>query len=777
MLDWEEWKPLIATHAVTRTRAVPTAWEGLVLGNADMGAVVFGPAHKLCFRLTKMDLWDARMDGEHYMSPRPLSKFKAFIFEESRKLEPGGCVAGDLNSSWDPPERLFPCMRTAADVLVRVAQYAGFPLSMTQQLQMEDGLLVAEYPVGWWHERPKIRLRAFVSWQHNVLALKLELPPEGQQHAIVSLFRDAYGGRSWEVLSGGGPMEEKNGMPNSLRDPRVDALPPSELTMEGSSATLSQTIPGDAHCPERGFAVAAVCAEGIPFIMEPSGQAVLEAFGRDTATVFVSVASEMEGPDPMGRAKRLAEEAAVQGWESLYAEHAASWKQFWMRSAVQLEDEALQSMWIRSSYTLAITARSGKPAPGLYGVSPPYDAPPWRGDRHNNYPEYASLFWGAFATNHEEQAKNYTEFVQGYLPTARRIAREVYECAEGAVYPHCYIDGTDLYWFHENWARSLFLTAQHAQNCWWHYQYFGDPTFLREHAYPVIRECAMFYHELLKKNPPGDYTFWPTIATEIRGWTKDFVLNKNCIEDLSHIKFLMHAAVEASTILDTDEERRTAWQAILDHLPAYPTLIVDGKEEFVDFAGQDARPSYNHSVPLAPLWPAEDPDVVSDRRLRPIAERTLDVHPWDRTRLLIGRMRLGQNERVYEAMLGQKPDRDFASSFPDMAHTLLVSEMLVTRWDRILRLFPCWPLERRARFRDLRVKGAFLVSASCAEGRVEQASFLSERGEVLRLAPPWPGTVVRDEDSGELVWTESEDGVMQVVTKPGARYVLECQGR
>ena len=81
MLDWEAWKSVIKAHALCRMQPVPTPWEGLVLGNADMGAVIFGPAHSLCFRLTKMDLWDARMNMAHYKHPRSLSAFKQFIFE------------------------------------------------------------------------------------------------------------------------------------------------------------------------------------------------------------------------------------------------------------------------------------------------------------------------------------------------------------------------------------------------------------------------------------------------------------------------------------------------------------------------------------------------------------------------------------------------------------------------------------------------------------------------------------------------------------------------
>lgn len=770
MLDWAEWKAFLSKHALTRTQAVTTPWEGIVLGNADMGAVVFGPAHRLCFRLTKLDLWDARMNMENYWHPQPLSEFKRFIFEQSKKLGPGEVVPTELNGSWDPPEKLYPCMRTAADLLVRVSQCQGLPIPMTQRLQYEDGLLAVDYTIGWWQVRPTIALRAFVSWQHNVLAMRFHFPEYTHNRTVISLFRDPYGGRSWELLSEG-PSLCGDGRGTIKRDPREGMLPPSELNVDGSCATLWQVIPGDDHCPERGFAVVATCAEGAPFFIEPSGMAAVETLDRSDLTLFVALASEFEAPNSVDRARTLSAEAAAAGWDALYEQHAQAWQRYWMQSRVDVADEACERDWLAASYKLAITARSGRPAPCLYGVGVPYDGAPWRGDRHNNFPEYSSLFWGAFAANHAEQSLNYTEFVKAYLPDARRIAREVYECGAGAAFPHCYIDGTDVYWFHQTWARSLFLTAIHAQNCWWHYQYFGDQAFLREQAYPVMRECATFYVELLKKNSPGDYTFWPTIATEIRGWTKDFELNKNCIEDLAHIKFLMRAGIEAATILGVDQPEREAWQGILDHLPAYPTVAVDGKEEFVDFAGQRERPRYNHTVPLAPLWPAEDPDVVHDPALRRIALNTLYVYPWDKTRLTIACMRLGEHRRVWADLLDRAPGPQAAGGFASSVHgLLLLGEMLLTSWDGVVRVFPCWLLDRRARFADLRTKGAFLVSACCEEGRVRSLSVLSERGHPLRIASPWTRTVVQDASTGKEVRTQFADGVLTMETKPGTRY-------
>lgn len=772
MLNWNETRRMLSRHDWQRKTAAATPWDGLVIGNADMGATIYGPPYKLAFRLGKLDLWDARMNAEHYWHPLPLSKFKEKIAELSKNAAEAAALPLELNGNWDNGGKAYPCMRMAADVYLRVCNNEVLPARCEQRLRLADGVFEARFPMGWWEAYMKeIVCSAFVSWQHNVLCMKIGVPQGYGNRVVVSLWRDPMGGRSWELLSAGKALRE-GGEGHFKRDPRADMLPACELGVSGAAATLRQTIPGDERCPEREFAIAAE-APGNEFFMEPGGHAAIELLDRREQTVFVALASAMEAPDPFGRAQALARAAATEGWESLYKRHADAWREYWMKSAVSVQDPGLQRVWTRGFYTLGITARSGRPAPALWGMRTTCDCPAWRGDRHNNYPEYSSLFWGAFEGNREEQALNYTEFVRGYLPTAQRIAREIFECECGAFYPLCYVDGSDMYWFHHTWARSLFLAAIHAQNCWWHYQYFGDRGFLENMAYPVMRECALFYVELLKKNPAGDYTLWPTIATEIRGWTKEFKYNRDCIEDIAHVKFLMRAVLEASETLDADRDLRPAWKDILEHLAPYPTLKVDGKEEFVDFAGQSARPNYNHAVPLAPMWPAEDPEVVRDPKLREIARNTLDAWPWqDLPRKAIACMRLGLEERVRSELLGQRlqPDELGAGL---KGTPFIVQEMLLTSWDGVMRVFPCWPLNKAAKFRDLRARGAFLVSAACGSGEIISLEIASERGNIARLLAPWPETVITALPGGETIEARRAGGAIEWDTRAGARYAIE----
>ena len=67
-----------------------------------------------------------------------------------------------------------------------------------------------------------------------------------------------------------------------------------------------------------------------------------------------------------------------------------------------------------------------------------------------------------------------------------------------------------------------------------------------------------------------------------------------------------------------------------------------------------------------------------------------------------------------------------------------------------IRVFPCWPKEKDARFSNLRTQGGFLVSAEQRAGEVVKLEITSTVGGKMRLLSPWTGKLVgRDMRPGE----------------------------
>ncbi len=758
---------LLARHDLRRTSPAASPWQGLLLGNGDMGVALWGPEHALRFRLNKLDLWDSRWNPDPAGDPLPLSEFKRVATEGSRHLDDGERITRFDVFPWGVEDDPFPCLRTAADLVLCVSPFHSRN-EPAQRLRLLDATYQCQWSIPGW-ETGAARAEAFLSYERNVLALRVATDPYTQRNMALALRREPFGGREDDMLRHG-----EWGL-RRWRDPRTGMLPPPRYELDGGLALLLQTIPGDANVDPFSYAVAAYCPLDAPFKLGPGGEPVLDAADADDQLVcFTAVCTEREGPDPAERAVALARTAAEQGWEALHTEHAAAWERIWSANRVELADRNLERQWYRSTYVLACNAKPGGPAPGLFGVALPYDAPPWRGDRHNNWPEYSSLFWGAFVSNHLGLAMNYAEHTTAFLPTARRIAREIYEC-EGAAFGHLFIDYSRRYYFDNLWSRSLYLTAINAQNLWWHYQYSQDRAYLEQWAYPVMRECADFYVALVGKNEPGNYDLWPTVPCEYRGFLKDLALSRNCLFDLALVKFLLRATLEASRLLGADEEKRVAWQDLLDHVPPYETIEVEGNTVFQDVTGNTEIPPYNHPVGISPLFPGEDPECFGDGRSRQIAENTLRWRKWCDFEVM-AYARLGDSEAAYRLAGGGKPlrrEEDANVTWANARGLQHVGELLLSSWDGVIRLFPAWPLEKAARFENLRAKGAFLVSAECREGRVQSVKVHSEAGAQVRMLAPWRETRVVEAHSEQQVPANIEGDLLVFPTHPGRSYRLE----
>jgi hypothetical protein len=67
---------------------------------------------------------------------------------------------------------------------------------------------------------------------------------------------------------------------------------------------------------------------------------------------------------------------------------------------------------------------------------------------------------------------------------------------------------------------------------------------------------------------------------------------------------------------------------------------------------------------------------------------------------------------------------------------------MVQSVDNVIRIFPCWPKEKDARFTRLRAQGGFLVSAEQKGGLVTKLEIVSTVGGPLRVLNPWTGKIM-----------------------------------
>ena len=99
-----------------------------------------------------------------------------------------------------------------------------------------------------------------------------------------------------------------------------------------------------------------------------------------------------------------------------------------------------------------------------------------------------------------------------------------------------------------------------------------------------------------------------------------------------------------------------------------------------------------------------------------------------------------------------------------------VQEMAMQSWDGAIRLFPLWPTDRAISFRDWRAVGAFLVSASFADGAIGDVSIRSEKGEDCLVHGDWK---VYDDAGNPVPADRDEFGRLRFKTTAEAMYSLK----
>ncbi|MCL2487961.1 MAG: discoidin domain-containing protein [Oscillospiraceae bacterium] len=137
--------------------------------------------------------------------------------------------------------------------------------------------------------------------------------------------------------------------------------------------------------------------------------------------------------------------------DGIKAEHAAWWKDFWLRSYISLDTAdanlaAIQKYYYAAQYMLGCNCSEDRVPPGLYGLWHTTDSPAWNSDYHLNY-NYIATFYGIYSSGRAEFARAAMQPLFDYEETATKAAATTSELkkisvshvekkiAEGKIHP------------------------------------------------------------------------------------------------------------------------------------------------------------------------------------------------------------------------------------------------------------------------------------------------------------------------------------------------------
>ncbi len=362
-------------------------------------------------------------------------------------------------------------------------------------------------------------------------------------------------------------------------------------------------------------------------------------------------------------------------------------------------------------------------------------------------------------------------------------------------------------------------SAKIAYLFWRRYEYTLDREWLRQRAYPMLHGAAEFYRNYpnLKKGADGKYHIHHVNSNESVWGARD------TDEDLSSLRGVLAAVLRASEILGADANLRPAWREFLANLAPLPTsadaealkpadykgpqVFVRGRKPAIKSAG--LLPDAN-SLPM--WWFDLCHQETRDRARLQIANATFDAYFRSGiseqtsvsvlSKLAIAAAYQGRADAVRHLIPNQikalSPER--GTAYRDggvlanrmtlregpqaldaqrlgrvaeaLQLALLQSNPPEPGEEPVIHLFPAWPKDWTAHFR-LRARGAFLVNASIANGRIDSVTIESQAGAPCVLRNPWGDAAVQLRREGKT--TILRGGLLRFPTSPGERIVLIAQ--
>ena len=339
-----------------------------------------------------------------------------------------------------------------------------------------------------------------------------------------------------------------------------------------------------------------------------------------------------------------------------------------------------------------------------------------------------------------------------------------------------------------SWGWSPAAVPWILQNCWEYYEFTGDTEFMEENIYPMLKEEATFYNQILTEDKDGKLVSSPSYSPEHGPYTAGNTYEHTLIWQL------YEDAAKAAEVLGQDTELAAKWKENQSKLKGPIEIGDDGqiKEWYEETTLDSMKPQgadpagHRHLSHMLGLFPG---DLIAQKEeWLQAAKVSMDYRTDNSTGWGMGQRintwaRLGEGNKAHELIQnlfkgGIYPNLwDTHAPFQidgNFGYTSGVSEMLLQSNMGYLNLLPAIPdVWADGSVDGLIARGNFEVDMDWAKTSLTKAEILSKNGGECEIGYPGIAKAKIVDSKGAEVTVEkvSEDRIKFNTTK-GETYTM-----